>query len=201
MSLELTSENMKLFFPSWLKPLENKEIIDFLNTPIENETRLWWPEWIKDLPKKVWINSETKHYKTKKEIKQEIKLINDRLDWWLALKQSGVNDITKDYCDLSLEDLLDEKEKLNARLRYTGVKFNNRNLERAKMVPISDYLLFNRAGFAKCLWHSEHTPSLHRITGKNKVYCFGCAKTADVLDVVMKINNCTLPEAIKIILR
>ncbi len=201
MYLELTKENMLLFFPSWEKPLSDKEITDFLETPYQEEPRLWWPEWIKDLPRKVGINPVIKHYKTKSAIKQAIREINDQLELWLAHKQAAPNEISKEFAEAHLEDLFREKEKLQARLRYTGVKFDNKNLERAKMMPISDYLLFNKAGFAKCLWHSEHSPSLHRIKSSNRVYCFGCGKTADVVDVVMEVNNCTLPEAIKIILR
>jgi DNA primase len=76
-----------------------------------------------------------------------------------------------------------------------GLIFNCLQLE------ISNLLQLNKAGFTKCLWHYERTASLHKITGVNKVYCFGCGKVADSVDVVMAINNCTLPEAIKIILK
>ena len=149
MSLELNAENMKLFFPSWEKPLSNKEITDFLETPYEKEQRLWYPDWSKDLPRRVLITPATKKYTTKKEIKQDIKLLNDRLDWWLAYKRTAPNEITKNYCDLVLEEYLQKKEKLKKKLRYAGVKFGNDALIRAKEVPISDFLEFNRAGFAK----------------------------------------------------
>jgi len=172
MSLELTAENMNLFFPSWLKPLENQEIIDFLNTPIKTETRLWWPEWHRDLPRRPVNNLKQKQYTTKSAIKQEIKLINDQLELWLSHKQSAPNEITKEFAEAHLEDLFTEKEKLQARLSYTGVKFNNNNLEMAKQVPLSNFLKFNRAGFTNCIWHDERTPSLHKLPGKERVYCF-----------------------------
>ena len=201
MSLELTKENMQLFFPSWLKPLSNKEITDFLETSIPEETRLWFPEWIKDLPKRVWKTPETKKYNTKKEIKQDIKSLNDQLDWWLDRKHNAISEMDKAYSEIHLEDLLKEKENLNKKLRYTGVKFGNDDLKYAKYKPIENFLTFDRAGFTKCIWHSEKTPSLHKITGINRVYCFGCHKNASVIDVVMEIHQCKLPEALKIILK
>lgn len=201
MTLELNKENMLLFFPSSEKSLSDKEITDFLTTPYEEEKRLWWPEWIKDLPKIGDKKLVTKHYKTKKEINQDIKIVNDLLENWLHIKQSAPNEITAVYAELTLEDLFKEKEKLQSKLKFIGVKFNNNNLETAKQRPISDFVDFNSTGFTKCLWHDEYTPSLHMIKGSNRVYCFGCSKTADVVDVVMELNKCTLPEAIKIILK
>jgi len=195
---------MSLFFPSWLKPLQTQEILDFLNTPYQEEYCDLFPNrkiWIRDLPKRSVDNCQIVKYTTKKAVRQAIKEVNDQLELWLKHSQEAPNEITKVYAEIHLEDLFLEKEKLQARLRYTGVKFDNNNLERAKEVPIENFLEFNSAGFATCLWHSEKTPSLHKITGKNRVYCFGCSKTADVIDVVMEQNGCTLPEALKIILK
>lgn len=200
MQRELTKENMLLFFPSWLKPLSDKEINDFLiSEPLVNNEyekiehgKLWY--------EKTVNNYATKKYNTKKEIKQEIKKINDELELWLVHKQSAPNEISKEFSEAHLEDLFKEKDNLKDKLRYVGIKFTNDKLMAAKQVPISDYLDFNSAGFARCLWHNEKTPSLHKITGKNKVYCFGCGKTADIVDIVMEQNGCSLPEALKIIL-
>lgn len=203
MSLELNETNMKLFFPSSLKPLENQEIIDFLETPYQEEPRLWFPQWEKDLekPKKLPVdNRQIVKYTTKKSIRQAISLINDQLELWLVHKQAAPNEITKEFAEIHLEELFKEKEKLQGRLRYTGVKFSNDRLMQAKQVPLGNFLKFNSAGFASCLWHSEKTPSLHKITGKNKVYCFAGCGTKDVIDVVQNLNNCDLPSALKIIL-
>lgn len=201
MSLELTKENMILFFPSWKKPLSDKEITDFLNTSIIKEKRMWWPEWVKDLPQHVWISSETKKYNTKKEIKQDIKIMGDQLDNLLAKKQGAPNEITIEFIDICMDELFQKRNKLKEKIRYVGVKFNNNNLEKAKQRPISDFLEFNSAGFAKCPFHQERTNSFHKLPGKEKGYCFGCGKTGDVIDVVMEINNCELQEALKIILK
>ncbi len=59
-------------------------------------------------------------------------------------------------------------------------------LDRAKAVPLDKVLEFNRAGFAKCPFHNEKTPSLHWIKKSNKYYCFGCAEKGDGIDLVMQ---------------
>ena len=200
MSLELTVKNMQLFSPSWEKPLSDKEIIDFLETPFEKEKRLWYPDWPRDLPKRVFTTPATKKYTTKKAIMQDIKLLNNSLDWWLDHKHNAISEMDKVYSEIHLEDYLKEKENLQKKLRYTGVKFENDDLVRARQVPISDFLKFNSAGMVKCLWHIERTGSLHYIKKNNKVHCFGGCGTKDVIEVIQNLNNCTFKEALKIIL-
>lgn len=74
------------------------------------------------------------------------------------------------------------------------------DLATAKTTPISNYIKFNRAGFANCIWHNEKTPSMKYYEENNMVHCFGCGKSGDVLDVIMEMRGVTLPEAIKICL-
>ncbi len=71
------------------------------------------------------------------------------------------------------------------------------NIQRAKMVPISDYIDFNKAGFALCVWHNEKSGSMKYYPKENKVTCFGCNKSGDVIDVMMEVWGCTLIEAVK----
>lgn len=68
-----------------------------------------------------------------------------------------------------------------------------------KSIPIGDYVAFNSAGFAKCVWHNEATPSMHIIKKSNKAHCFGCGKSGSVIDVIMAINNVDVKEALKIL--
>lgn len=201
MYIPLTTENMKLFFPSWLKPLSDKEINDFLKSePLVNEN-YEQHEHAKRMIKNGWPKVQQKRYTTKKEIRQDIKIIEDKMDPWITRRDNPENEMDKAYALLCLEDLVRQKENLKAKLKYTGVKFGNDNLERAKHVPISDFLLFNSAGMAKCPFHKEHTPSFHKLPGNKRGHCFGCGRTADLIDVVMEQNNCDLPAALKIILR
>lgn len=82
-----------------------------------------------------------------------------------------------------------EKIKNNA-------KHDNTLLDRAKAYPISSLIHFTK-GKAKCLWHNERTGSMTYFKDTNKVYCFGCAKKADSVDVYMQLHNCSFLEAVK----
>ena len=73
------------------------------------------------------------------------------------------------------------------------------DLEKIKLIPITEYLSFNQAGFSKCLWHDEKTASLKYYPKNNRIYCFGCSKGGSVIDVVMQIRNLTFKEAIRIL--
>lgn len=85
--------------------------------------------------------------------------------------------------------------------KETGAEFSG-TLIAAKAVPISEYIEFNKQGFAKCLWHgNERTGSMKWYKDKNHVYCFSCQRKWDVIDVVMKLFNIEkVPQAINKIL-
>lgn len=101
------------------------------------------------------------------------------------------------YIELWLQRIREAEALLKRGLRVTPQ--DTTKLLEAKTRPISDYIDFNRRGFAKCIWHPENTPSMYYYSQTNKVKCFGCDKMGDVLDVVQQIKNCSLPEAIKFI--
>ena len=67
-------------------------------------------------------------------------------------------------------------------------------VERANEYPI-DSLLDARRGFALCIFHDDHHPSMS--IKNNFAHCFACGKTADVIDVYRKIHGATFPEAVK----
>jgi len=54
---------------------------------------------------------------------------------------------------------------------------------------------FNRAGFALCPFHSEHTASL-RVRNASTWHCFGCGKGGDVIDFVIEYFGLGWREAI-----
>jgi len=70
---------------------------------------------------------------------------------------------------------------------------------RAREVPIRHFLQVNPQGFARCIFKPEKTGSL-KVFPDNKFKCFGCGEHGDVIDIVRRLNDVTLPEAIKIIL-
>lgn len=70
------------------------------------------------------------------------------------------------------------------------------DIERARQYPIDNFIDFKHK-VAPCIWHNEKTGSLHYYKKTNTVYCFGCGKSADVIDVYMKIHGCNFLTAVK----
>lgn len=50
-----------------------------------------------------------------------------------------------------------------------------------------------------CPFHSEKTPSCTIFTDTHNFYCFGCGAGGDVITFIMKIENLTFPEAVKLL--
>ena len=69
-------------------------------------------------------------------------------------------------------------------------------IARAKSHPITELLKFNREHKALCIWHAEKTPSLHYFKKNNTVWCFGCGKGGDAIDVYRQLFNCTFGTAV-----
>lgn len=112
------------------------------------------------------------------------------------------------FIDTPAEKLVGEIKNLlnilwhidNAKKLGTGQDFVF-NLEKAKEVPISDYIKFDKAGFASCIFHNEKTPSMKYYPKDNHVHCHACGKHADVVDVVRQLYNLNFINAVKLILR
>lgn len=158
-----------------------------------------WREDRLNIFKMVEDSKSLQRFILKKDIKEEIKKTNRTIQEYSDKRAIAQNEETKEWYEMLIEDEVERKLKLQNKLIAPKDK-DRTEIERAKMVPITNFLDF-KGGFAKCLWHSEKTGSLHYISKTNLFYCFGCAKKGDVLDVVMQLNGCTLPEAIKIILQ
>lgn len=55
----------------------------------------------------------------------------------------------------------------------------------------------NANGWYNCPFHKEKTPSFHVMPNNNKFKCFSCGESGTTIDLVMKINNCSVSESIK----
>jgi DNA primase len=67
---------------------------------------------------------------------------------------------------------------------------------------ISGYVPLKKKGrdyWACCPFHGEKTPSFSVSKEKQFFYCYGCHVGGDVFEFVRKIENCTFPEALKIL--
>ena len=100
------------------------------------------------------------------------------------------------YMEVSEAVPIKEEHEERSHRTYTG---DTSDREQAKKVPLGELLKFNRQHFAICPFHKEKTPSLKKYKD-NRWYCFGCGVGGDTIDLVMKMNDCSLPEAIKKIL-
>ena len=68
---------------------------------------------------------------------------------------------------------------------------------------IGSYVRLQKKGthyFGLCPFHNEKTPSFS-VTGGNRqmFYCYGCRASGSVITFVMKYENLTFPEAVKVL--
>ena len=111
------------------------------------------------------------------------------------------------YVELPRKEInkkIEEYKKLISILKYNNQKGSGNNIrldvERAKSIPISDYIDFDRSHRAVCLWHEDNNPSLYYDRKRNRVHCFSCGQGGDTIDVVMKLFNKDFVGAVKMIL-
>lgn len=67
---------------------------------------------------------------------------------------------------------------------------------------ISEYIPLKKRGssfWGCCPFHGEKTPSFSVTPDKNFFYCYGCHVGGDVFTFIMKMENCTFPEALKLL--
>lgn len=69
-------------------------------------------------------------------------------------------------------------------------------LSRAKEYPIENLIHFVKHK-APCIWHKETLPSMTYYPETNSVYCFGCGKHGDAVDVYRQMHNVSFKEAVK----
>lgn len=65
---------------------------------------------------------------------------------------------------------------------------------------VSEYMSLTRRGVnlvGLCPFHDERTPSFNVNPPRNIFNCFGCHEAGNAISFVMKIDNCTYPEALR----
>jgi len=178
---------------------DGKDITDFFKThtlkefqDIAYESRSW------NISKDISIipSKRNKIDKIIKDLKLEIDtFMEDKREANMKGKETI-------HIDIIIENLNNRIENWNRVKKNFGRSFTNNgkdDITTAKQVPISNYLKFNSAGFATCIFHNDDSPSL-KLYPDNHAYCFGCFKRADTIDIVRQIHSCDLRTAVKMIL-
>jgi len=73
----------------------------------------------------------------------------------------------------------------------------DQDIAMAKQIPLSNFMEFNRAGFALCPLHNEKTPSFKYYPNENRFHCFSCNENGDIIDYVQKIYKLDFITAVK----
>lgn len=186
-----------VFLPSDTK---GKDITDYFKDhtmkqfeKLVSESSSWTiPVDVKEIPKtKTAIN---------KIIKEYTNLSNDLLERQREEISKGNSirhiEIMQDTINKRIEGW--KKLEINFGRKFTNNSSND--IERAKSVPITNFVKFDGNGFARCLWHNEKSGSMKYYKNVNKTYCFGCQIHKDVIDVIMNLHSINFNEAIKFLL-
>lgn len=104
---------------------------------------------------------------------------------------------------LQCETLAGMEAELRKKTRMLNLLSGDRspqlNIEKARQVPIADLIDVNRMGFAKCVWHTEKTASMKVYDKDNRVYCYGCNRGGDAIDVAMATTGKEFSEVVRML--
>jgi len=164
-------------------------LAEFLSLPSES---LPIPSDVTDTKNKKFVHQKLAEFKHACEIMKERERV-------LVSRR-----IPAPYMPFVMEYLLNRYELYKSIQKRMAVKnvpnYYTGNLD-VKKISITNFIQFNNAGYAPCIWHSERTASMfyNNETRKfpNTVKCFGCGMMGDVVDVVMQIHNLDFKQAVE----
>jgi hypothetical protein len=143
---------------------------------------------------------------TLKDIKLQIKDLKGHMNKMLSYRAVS-NEITLGFLDGCEELHEQEMNKLKLKLRLltppkegqsNGLLTSN-DIAMAKLQPISNYLKVGPSHKTHCLFHGEDkNPSLHIYP--DGYHCFSCGAHGTVIDVIMKLRNCSFTAAVRFLL-
>jgi len=138
---------------------------------------------------------------TKKEIKEVIKKILQMISEFDERRRLLISqDQSTEHVEIIMAQLDSRLTSWKRTLENFGNKDkfkSNDDIAKAKMYPITNIVKFNGGGFAKCLFHSDNTPSMKYYREKNVVHCFSCGKHGDSIEVFMAFHQCDFKAALK----
>lgn len=172
---------------------------------VNNSTHIIEEEYVKYLPTKVTWTPYQLYAEFPQSKPAALRAIKE-----LRRQVFTLQDIGRSKYELVNKILLDEPiARLMVRIDYlkkfidlcTYKKGDNgevyaQRVLRAKAVPATNFIEFDRSGFAECVWHNEKSGSMKYYPKENKVTCFGCNKSGDVIDILMTIKNLSFLQAV-----
>jgi len=75
----------------------------------------------------------------------------------------------------------------------------DRNLSLAREVRINEMLGMGTKRTTRCVWHNEKTASMHYYPKDNRVWCFGCNRGGDAIDVYMAREKVDFRTAVRLL--
>lgn len=123
----------------------------------------------------------------------------DVTDYFVKLKRTAKNFSVLMAVAVPLRLPAEEPDPPTTKRKRAASGEKTERLKTAKEVPLDRILKFNGQKFARCPFHNDSTPSLHKF-GPNKFKCFGCGARGDAIDLVMRMKNISLPEAVDYLL-
>lgn len=167
---------------------------------------------IKEIKQRIYALQERKAWFSWEDVEQEPKAQSFKLsiiDGMLTaenyeeeyaeihnyLRREQVVELWKMRFDQEIERLIGEIAKLNTRIKFKQKKtlspdhITDEDVITAKHIPIDTLISFNSLGKAHCIWHTEKSASMQYYTENNTVYCFGCHKSGDAIDVFSTLHG------------
>jgi hypothetical protein len=140
----------------------------------------------------------SKIFSTKKEVREALKKTNQSIEKWVEMQNTSPNATDRGFCEANVEENVEMRQKLLKVIKFWSkerVDMSSK-IMRAKEFPVNELVTFNRGGFAKCIAHSETTPSLKYYPKQNTAHCFSCNKHFDSIEIVMILSGKTFLEAV-----
>lgn len=134
------------------------------------------------------------------------RLIRELKDHTLRMQchRAGANDTTLGFLDALEEKNEEELHRLQVKLRLclpvkegSGL-LSPADIAMAKQKPISALLRVPISKKVVCLFHDDKNASMH-IYG-SRYHCFSCQADGDVIDITMKMKNCSFTAAVRFLI-
>lgn len=134
----------------------------------------------------------------KKEISQLKKHMNNMLAHRAVNYNTGFLDALEEENEKELNHLKLNLAMLTAPKKENNYFISSEDIARAKLVPISTFLKVTSNKKVNCLFHNDREASMHIYP--NSYYCFSCSAHGSVIDIVMKLHNCSFTQAVRFLI-